>query len=113
PVGGLDQVHRDKPPGLLPVPRLDDKVGDRLRGRVDDQAAHLAAVTIGAAGPGPDRELRLPGHSRLPSSCWTVARTYPASDRSLARIRRRSPSRDALASGLSLNLGDAMASCAR
>src|SRR6516165_5959035 len=81
PVRGLDQVHGDKPPGLLPVPRLDDKVGDRLSGRVDDQAAHLAAVTIRTACPGPDRELRLSGHSRLPSSCWTVTPTCPASAR--------------------------------
>ena len=74
PVRGLDQGHGDKPPGLLPVPRLDDKVSDRLSGRVDDQAAHLAAVTIRAACPGPDRELRLSGHGRLLSSCWTLAR---------------------------------------
>jgi hypothetical protein len=79
--GALDQAHRHKPPGLLAVPRLDDQVGDRLSGRVDDQAAHLAAVTIRAACPGPDREPRLSGHSRLPASCWTVARTCPASVR--------------------------------
>src|SRR6185312_4363562 len=30
PVRGLDQVHGDKPTGLLPVPWLDDKVGDHL-----------------------------------------------------------------------------------
>jgi len=66
-------VHGNKPPGLLSVARLDDKVGDRLSGRVDDQAAHLAAVTIRAACPGPDRELRLSGHNRLPSPWWTVA----------------------------------------
>jgi hypothetical protein len=53
PVGGLDQVHGDKPPGDLIVPGLDDKVGDRLGGGVDDQAAHLAAVTIRAACRGP------------------------------------------------------------
>src|SRR6201989_3181735 len=81
PVRGLDQVHGDKPTGLLPVPRLDNKVGDHLSGRVDDQAAHLAAVTIRAACPDPDRELRLSGHTRLPSPCWTVTRTRPASGR--------------------------------
>ena len=28
----LDQVYGNKPPGLPPVPRLDDKVGDRVSG---------------------------------------------------------------------------------
>ena len=45
----LGQVGGDEPPGLRPVPVLDDQVGDRLSGRVEDQALDLAAVTIGAA----------------------------------------------------------------
>ena len=43
-VHGLGQVTWNKPRGLLRVPALDDKVGDRVSGWVDDQAAHLAAV---------------------------------------------------------------------
>jgi len=31
----LGQVGGDEPPGLRPVPVLDDQVGDRLSGRVD------------------------------------------------------------------------------
>ena len=42
----VDQLERNKSAGLPPVPRLDDKVGDRSSGRVDDHAANLAAVTI-------------------------------------------------------------------
>jgi hypothetical protein len=55
-------VYRNKPPGVLPVPRLDDKVSDRISGWVDDQAAHFAARAIRAACPGPDRELQLLCH---------------------------------------------------
>jgi hypothetical protein len=58
----VDQVYRNKPPGVLPVPRLDDKVSDRISGWVDDQAAHFAARAIRAACPGPDRELQLLCH---------------------------------------------------
>ena len=47
PVGrNVDQVERNKPAGLPAVLRLDDKVGDRSSGRVDDHAANLAAETI-------------------------------------------------------------------
>ena len=63
---GLDQVYGNKPPGLPPVPRLDDKVGDRVRGWVDDHTPHFAAHTIRAARRGPNRELCLLCHCRPP-----------------------------------------------
>jgi hypothetical protein len=62
----LGQVGGDEPPGLRPVPVLDDQVGDRLSGRVEDQALDLAAVTIGAVCPGSDREFRFRRHCCLP-----------------------------------------------
>jgi hypothetical protein len=48
------------------VPRLDDKVSDRVRGWVDDHTPHFAARTIRAARCGPDRELCLLCHCRPP-----------------------------------------------
>ena len=60
----LDQVQGNKPRGLPLVPWLDDKVGDRISGRVDDQTAHFAAWSIRAACLGPDRELCLLCHCR-------------------------------------------------
>ena len=62
----VDQVQGNEPPGLPPVPRLDDKVGDRVRCRVDDHTPHFAAYTIRAARRGPDRELCLLCHCRPP-----------------------------------------------
>ena len=62
----LGQAGGDEPPGLRPVPVLDDQVGDRLSGRVEDQALDLAAVTIRAVCPGSDREFHFRRHCCLP-----------------------------------------------
>ena len=59
----VDQLDRDEPVGL-PVLRLDDKMRDLTGGRVGNYAAQLAAVTIRALRPNPDRELS--GHCCLP-----------------------------------------------
>ena len=58
------------------MPRLDDKMRDRIGSRIDDHPADLAARTVRAAGLGPDRELCLVCHCRLP---------LPASSKTLAR----------------------------
>ena len=62
----LGQVGGHEPPGLRPVPVLDNQVGDHLSGRVEDQALDLAAVSIRAACPGPDREFHFRSHCCLP-----------------------------------------------
>ncbi|MGH3193489.1 MAG: hypothetical protein ACRDOL_40790, partial [Streptosporangiaceae bacterium] len=63
---GVDQVQGDKPAGMPPVPGLDDKMRDRISSRIDDHAADLATRTVRAACPGPDHELCLVCHCRLP-----------------------------------------------
>ncbi len=79
----LGQVGGDEPPGLRPVPVLDDQVGDRLSGRVEDQALDFTAVTIGAACPGSDREFHFRRHCSLPfSGCWLRHGSEPAAPRS-------------------------------
>src|SRR5215469_2951294 len=77
---GVYQANRDKPPGLPPVSRLDDKVGDRISGWVDDQAAHLAAGSIRTACLGPDREFRLRSHRGPPPPrlLWAAGFITPA-----------------------------------
>ena len=47
------KVNRNKPPQATPVLRVDDEMGDLPSDRVDDDAAHLTAGSIGASGAGP------------------------------------------------------------
>ena len=63
---GADQVQRDQAAGLVAVLVLYDQVRHGAGGRVDDDAAHLAARAIRAACPGPDRELCLRCHGCVP-----------------------------------------------
>ena len=58
---GVHEVEGDEPGQPHAALRLDHQVGDLTGDRVDDHPAHLAAVPVGAAGLGPDRE-RLLGH---------------------------------------------------
>jgi hypothetical protein len=92
PDGSLHKVNGDKPPGIPPVPRLDDKVGDRVRGRVNDYAANLPAGTIGAARPGPDREFPLRCHC------------CPLFGAVIVRGLRRDSNQDATALGAKLHI---------
>ena len=70
----VDQLDRDESVGLPPVRRLDDKMRDLTGGRIGNYAAQLAAVTIRALRPNPDRELS--GHCCLPFRCRPVG-LYP------------------------------------
>ena len=75
----VHKVNGNKPSRALPVLRVDCEMSDLPGGRVEDDAAHPTAGTIGATGVGPDPERHYPRHGRPPRFPWTLASTAGSS----------------------------------